>query len=540
MCLWQWMRRRLGRSTCTLVVWHLSLLGWGCVLTGCSDQVQAPSTAQIIEFENAGPRGPAVDLDRVAEAKLAPGPYRVVSDDVLQVEMPRILDPHTSETATAIGGRETYSCRVSEVGTIVLPVIGALTVAGRPLTEIESAIANSYYPKYVTTEPPVYVNVLEYKKHRVSVVGAVMKPGIYALRHDQMSLVGLLMEAGGIVDEGAALIKINRRGRARTKRLEASHVAAPKDIGKEVARPYRLADWRRSSTGERGLRTAETGAMPQIVFLRDGPLNTTGWLALIEARGVTERRWLDIGNRLQRQEFLCLLGARLGKATTAEIESRLSRLAQLLDSHPMRQGVHLAAYGSGWGAVSHQRTANLVGYDSALSSPIGADGAGYATETASNGAVATVVLPVRGMRVPFADVALQEGDSIVVEPPRAQFVSVLGLVKNPGHFPYPLDVQYTLAEAVALAGGLDLIADPRYVSVYRLKADGTVAGLTLQLVDPEDQEQLTENLALRLKPGDVVSVEHTQRTRTNTFFDRIFRVSLGLYFRPESVWGDDD
>jgi len=90
-----------------------------------------------------------------------------------------------------------------------------------------------------------------------------------------------------------------------------------------------------------------------------------------------------------------------------------------------------------------------------------------------------------------------------------------------------------------LAGGLDLTADPRYVSVYRLKADGTVADVTLQLVDPENQEKLTETLALPLKPGDVVSVEHTLRTRTNRFLDRVFRVSLGLYFRPESLWDDD-
>jgi protein involved in polysaccharide export with SLBB domain len=135
---------------------------------------------------------------------------------------------------------------------------------------------------------------------------------------------------------------------------------------------------------------------------------------------------------------------------------------------------------------------------------------------------------------------LQEGDSVVVEPPPQQFVSVIGLVNRPGNFAYPFDVRYTLIQAVALAGGFDLTADPRYVSVYRLKADGDVAAMTVQLVDPEAQQQLTEELALPLKPGDIVSVEHTPRTRTNTFLDRIFRVSLGLYFRPESFWEDDD
>jgi len=54
----------------------------------------------------------------------------------------------------------------------------------------------------------VFAQVLEYKTAKVSITGAVEKPGIYELRSDQMSLVALLMEAGGIVDEGATLIRI--------------------------------------------------------------------------------------------------------------------------------------------------------------------------------------------------------------------------------------------------------------------------------------------------------------------------------------------
>ena len=39
--------------------------------------------------------------------------------------------------------------------------------------------------------------------------------------------------------------------------------------------------------------------------------------------------------------------------------------------------------------------------------------------------------------------------------------------------------------------------------------------------------------------GDIVSIEHTPRTRTNVFFDRIFRISLGLYLNPDSIWNND-
>jgi hypothetical protein len=149
---------------------------------------------------------------------------------------------------------------------------------------------------------------------------------------------------------------------------------------------------------------------------------------------------------------------------------------------------------------------------------------------------ATLTLPVRGLNIPLTDVSLREGDSVIVERPETQYVSVLGLVRSPGNFPYPLNTEHTLAEVLAMAGGLDLIADPRYVCLYRLKGDGTIASVTHELVDPENQEQFTEALAIKLRPGDVVSVEHTPRTRTNAFLDRVFRISLGLYFRPEELW----
>ncbi len=148
----------------------------------------------------------------------------------------------------------------------------------------------------------------------------------------------------------------------------------------------------------------------------------------------------------------------------------------------------------------------------------------------------TLVLPVRGLNIPFADVILAEGDTVVVEPPQEQSVAVVGLVAKPGNMPYPPGTRYNLIQAIAYAGGLDLVADPRYVSVYRLAPDGQIASVTFQLVDPHRQQKLTGTLALPLKPGDVVSVEHTPRTRMNTFLDRVFRITLGLYLNPEDIW----
>jgi polysaccharide export outer membrane protein len=274
------------------------------------------------------------------------------------------------------------------------------------------------------------VSVEEYKTHRVSIVGAVARPGIYALRHDQMSLVALLMEAGGIVQEGAAVIRIVRAG---------PNLVSP--VGTQGA----------TLTG-----LPRTAALPVP--------QSAGWQTAGQGRLVT--------------------------SLPAPAEDRM---------------------------------------------PVGA----WPSATPGQEAAASVVLPVRGLNIPFADVTLAPGDRVIVERPALQCIAIVGLVNRPGNMPCPPDTHYTLIQAIAFAGGLDLIADPRYVSIYRLRPDGEVMSVTLELVNIKKQGQLTETLAVPVRPGDVVSVEHTPRTRTNVFFDRVFRISLGLYFSPEDFWNND-
>ncbi len=48
-----------------------------------------------------------------------------------------------------------------------------------------------------------------------------------------------------------------------------------------------------------------------------------------------------------------------------------------------------------------------------------------------------------------------------------------------------------------------------------------------------------EALNTRIKPGDIIAVEHTPRTRTNAFLNKVFRVSAGVYLRAEDLWDDD-
>lgn len=105
--------------------------------------------------------------------------------------------------------------------------------------------------------------------------------------------------------------------------------------------------------------------------------------------------------------------------------------------------------------------------------------------------------------------------------------TVMGLVNHPDAFTYPPDVQYNLMEALAFAGGLDMVADPRYLKIYRQDAGGQVVSATFS-VDPKS---MADAYAVLIKPGDVIYVDHTFRTRTNQFLSDVLQIRVGADIR---------
>lgn len=372
----------------------LLVLLFSVCFVGCSDEVVPPSAEQLTRFEDAGPRRPSVDMDRLVNARIGGGPHRVAPGEVLELTMPTILQVVTAEEPEISGTTAPYVCRLSEAGTITLPVVGEIEAAGKTLAGIESAIVNAFHPEFTVSRPSVFAQVLEYKTANVSVTGAVNKPGLYSLRSDQASLVALLMEAEGIVDEGAAFIQITRADEA---------------VGRALYEPD----------------------------LKEGP---------------------EIAGQIKSPK------------------SQESR---------------------------------------------------------------SLVLPVKGLNIPFADVALRDGDRVIVERLREPMITVVGLVNKAGNFPYRPDVEYNLMHALGFAGGLNMSAEPRYATVYRLAADGTTVSAIFNIAGIAKSADPTDALRVLLKPYDVVAVEHTPRTRAKVFWDRVFRFYISTYIRPEDVFGDD-
>lgn len=155
----------------------------------------------------------------------------------------------------------------------------------------------------------------------------------------------------------------------------------------------------------------------------------------------------------------------------------------------------------------------------------------------------TITLPIAG-ELHVAGYTLAEIETIVIDAYYPKYVvtqpmvvcevskyqrdservfAVVGLVNKSGVFPYPADVKYNLMEAIAFAGGLDMVADPRYLKIYRQDSNGKVLCATIKV----ESNQMSEAYGTQIQPGDLIYVDHTLNTRFNKFMADVFHITVG-------------
>ncbi|NQV35726.1 MAG: SLBB domain-containing protein [Phycisphaeraceae bacterium] len=494
--------------------------------------------AQMDAFQTIGPASPSVDMDRLVKAKIASGPYRVLPGEVLQLTMPAILQIVTSKPGDPGNEVQPYLARVSDAGTITLPAVGDILVAGHSLGEIEASVSEAYYPAYAKKKPSVYVEVVKPRLYRVSILGGVTAPGIYELRADEMSLVTLLMKAGGIVAQGAAMIRIDRSnsvtGFRRAMAPASGYHGSQSTLSNPDASRGDHASFAQYSLGQSQALDAYSDV--RLSFRPEGQSGSTGRLLISRQGNLLVDEKIDLGSEAQRYSILARAVEADSTVSMVNLENKLGSLLYTLNSQPgpAQGSIRLA---STEGLVTDKiakelNTRNIPLRDGTILSNNVPDGDTLEDplpESQEGNRTKTLLLPVTGLNVPFADVALYEGDAIVVDKYVSPRFTVLGLVNNEGLFEYPPGTNYSLIEAIALAGGLDKAAEPRWAVVYRLKGDGSIASQTVKVLDMNKDKASLSAMKLLVKPGDIIALEHTPRTRSTQFLKSVFRVSFGMY-----------
>lgn len=183
---------------CTLIISGICFLfGCGGLPVQTNMQQQAQSKASLKQKQS-------LQQEILNKGLLCPtntGNYQVGAEDLLEVN---------------IYGQEQLNrvVRVDREGIIKLPLIGEAKVQGLSTTQIERQLERLYRKNYLQN-PQVTVFVKEYRHQRVSVVGAVNKPGIYPIIGPR-TVFEMLSEAGGLKDDAGDLVHIIRKSSGGT------------------------------------------------------------------------------------------------------------------------------------------------------------------------------------------------------------------------------------------------------------------------------------------------------------------------------------
>lgn len=162
--------------------------------------------------------------------------YLIGPDDVLEV---RIFELEAAGQAT------TLDTRVSKSGFILLPVIGALEVVDKNVSQVQEEIITVLKKRQILSAPLVNIQITEFNSKRINIIGAVREPGIYTLKENVSTLLDILGEAKGLSDNAgyqAYVIKKEDRSDLSSPEKITSEIRAKQDIKEKSYEEKTLAE----------------------------------------------------------------------------------------------------------------------------------------------------------------------------------------------------------------------------------------------------------------------------------------------------------
>lgn len=136
-----------------------------------------------------------VAQDLTAGSKPGTGAYKIGPLDVLEVSVFKV--PDLSKTV-----------QVADSGTVNLPLVGEVPAAGRTAQDVERDLAKKLGAKYLQN-PQVNVFVKEYNSQRVTIDGAVKKPGVFPIK-GRSTLLQMIASAEGLTEVANSEVVIFR------------------------------------------------------------------------------------------------------------------------------------------------------------------------------------------------------------------------------------------------------------------------------------------------------------------------------------------
>jgi polysaccharide export outer membrane protein len=168
------------------------LLALSALLAGCASQPRMQPG--VVTAVRAGQDLPAPDTASASGAFQGQSDYRIGPLDLLEITVFQVEDL-------------SRRVRVNSSGQISLPLIGAVRAGGRTVAELERDIAAALAEHYLR-DPQVTVFVEEFTSQRVTVEGAVRKPGIFPITGRTTLLQAIALSEGfsDLADEETVVV----------------------------------------------------------------------------------------------------------------------------------------------------------------------------------------------------------------------------------------------------------------------------------------------------------------------------------------------
>lgn len=193
-----------------LVCCTASLTGCGASLNSEFVALDAPKAQQASGLTGGGAKPVARAADKLTSAaKPGNSGYKIGPLDVVELSVFKV--PELARTA-----------QVAETGTVNLPLVGEIQAAGRTAQELERDLTTKLGAKYLQS-PQVTIFIREYNSQRVTVEGAVRKPGVYPIR-GKTSLLQVIASAEGLDSVSDTTVVVFRQ-------IDGKRSAAKFDIG---------------------------------------------------------------------------------------------------------------------------------------------------------------------------------------------------------------------------------------------------------------------------------------------------------------------
>ena len=146
--------------------------------------------------------------------------YRMGPEDLVQITLYNVPEQDARVTPRQV------ILRVSQDGMLVLPLIGAVQATGRTTSELQDELGKKY-EKYIRN-PNIGVLITQYHQ-RVSVMGAVQKPGVFELTSPK-TVIDMIAMAGGITEKAGNQVMLYRQeadGKRQTAVIDLLVLANP-------------------------------------------------------------------------------------------------------------------------------------------------------------------------------------------------------------------------------------------------------------------------------------------------------------------------